>query len=917
MSSSLRIAARVASCVAAFCVPLFASASVDPTLVAGVGRIAVPFIGNQGQYPAAVRFHASTFAGSLQVMQDGSMRHLLARPAGSKQHGAAAGAARGAAFVESFAGSTAEPRGGARSRTNVSILKGEASAHLPDVPAFADVRLDGAFPGVDVMLRATGRNVEKIYTVAPGRDPAAIRMRIDGARALRIAGDGTLVVDTGEGDVSFTAPIAFQLAADGARQPVGVAYRVDGEAREYGFELGAYDRARALVIDPLIKATFLGGGGQDNISAIAIHPTTGDVYVAGQTTSAAANIPPYSIPPALPCVTTATAGCQNGAQTNYGGFFDCFVGRLNAGLTSFIQLTYIGGNQEDACRAIAIAPDGFTVYVAGRTASTTPPVGGGAQSAHSANTYNAFVARLTSSLTSYLAWSYFGGTGGTGTGEDANALAINPLTGDVVVVGQATSTAGLPGVTMSSLQQAMSGDSDAFVARFDASLGTVNATYFGGSLNEVAHAAAFHPGSNDLYVVGESSSAALPAIAKGAQTTFTGFWAGFAARFIPDLSGLYQSTFIGANELFTMANAMAFHPATGDLYVGGGTTASALVGTGSGYQSNYGGNRDAFIAWLDPALKILYRATYYGGNSEEDARAIAIHPAAHEVYIAGYTNGTLPSGTSGSLQSSSNGGSEGFIARFAPDLTMLGKATYYGGNSSDGFYTMAISPLTGNVYAAGGSLSGTLAGATGAAQTTGDTTNGDAIVVAVTADLAFSDITPNAFTFQPKSGVAPGSLQISSPALITGIVDPAAAYITGAPGAAFCISSAATCTCDVSIQYIPAGVNAQISNNRYVCVRHTAPIASPAVNASTLHVGGAAGTFYVATGAPLGSPCTLDVDGNGSIEALTDGLILIRAMLGMTGSSVTNLATGGGATRDTWELVRTYLNGNCGSNFSP
>ena len=115
---------------------------------------------------------------------------------------------------------------------------------------------------------------------------------------------------------------------------------------------------------------------------------------------------------------------------------------------------------------------------------------------------------------------------------------------------------------------------------------------------------------------------------------------------------------------------------------------------------------------------------------------------------------------------------------------MLGKATYYGGNSSDGFYALAISPLTGNVYAAGGSLSATLAGTTGAAQTTGDTTNGNAIVVAVTADLAFSDVTPNAFAFQPKSGVAPGSLQISNPAVITGIVDPAPAYITGAPGPA-------------------------------------------------------------------------------------------------------------------------------------
>ena len=72
------------------------------------------------------------------------------------------------------------------------------------------------------------------------------------------------------------------------------------------------------------------------------------------------------------------------------------------------------------------------------------------------------------------------------------------------------------------------------------------------------------------------------------------------------------------------------------------------------------------------------------------------------------------------------------------------------------------------------------------------------------------------------------------------------------------------------------------------------------------------GAFEVAGGA-----CTLDVDGNHTIDALTDGLIIIRAMLGMTGSSVTNAATGSGATRTTWAQIQPYLNGNCGTSFAP
>ena len=64
--------------------------------------------------------------------------------------------------------------------------------------------------------------------------------------------------------------------------------------------------------------------------------------------------------------------------------------------------------------------------------------------------------------------------------------------------------------------------------------------------------------------------------------------------------------------------------------------------------------------------------------------------------------------------------------------------------------------------------------------------------------------------------------------------------------------------------------------------------------------------------------CTLDVDGNGSIDPLTDGLMIVRAMLGFTGTAVTNGVTGGGTpTRATWNLIQPYLNTYCGTNFLP
>jgi hypothetical protein len=64
--------------------------------------------------------------------------------------------------------------------------------------------------------------------------------------------------------------------------------------------------------------------------------------------------------------------------------------------------------------------------------------------------------------------------------------------------------------------------------------------------------------------------------------------------------------------------------------------------------------------------------------------------------------------------------------------------------------------------------------------------------------------------------------------------------------------------------------------------------------------------------------CSLDLDGNGSVDALTDGLMILRAMFGLTGTAVTNGAIGGGKPiRTSWAQIQPYLNGNCGTGFVP
>ena len=51
----------------------------------------------------------------------------------------------------------------------------------------------------------------------------------------------------------------------------------------------------------------------------------------------------------------------------------------------------------------------------------------------------------------------------------------------------------------------------------------------------------------------------------------------------------------------------------------------------------------------------------------------------------------------------------------------------------------------------------------------------------------------------------------------------------------------------------------------------------------------------------------LDIDGNGKLEPLTDGLLLIRYLYEVSGESLIKGAIGAGATRNTSEEVEAYI----------
>lgn len=670
------------------------SHSESSAVRAALATTTLPFLANDGQVDQRVAFYARTFAGTAFVTRTGEVVHALA--------GAAGGA--GWTLTESFTGGRARPFAKTPGVTRVSSFRGvDPIAWRNDIKTHSEVGLGEVWPSVTVELAARGRNVEKIFTVAPGASAQRIRVRLQGADSLRIDEAGALVAATSFGDVVFTPPVAYQQV-DGLRQTVDVRYALRG--REYGFRLGRYDRRLPLIIDPLLQSTFLGGSAIENIGSIAIHPASGEIYVVGETRS---------------IIFPGTAG---GAQPGLNGDSDVFVARLEASLKTLVQATFIGGNSREGERStslswpsIAIHPVSGDVYIAGATLSSDFP------GKACGLPYSAFVARFDATLTTLVSATCLGGFGRDAV-HGRVAIAIHPASGEIYVAG-VTDAPDFPGVT-GGAQPTKSGFFDLFVARLAVDdmpaddLELLQATYLGGNSWDDYADLAIHPTSGDVYVAARTLSTDLLHTQGAPQPACNGCPLAndiFVSRLNAALTMIHLTTYFGGSggEQFP---SVAVHPTTGDVYVAGETTSIDLPGRLGGAQAAYGGGlHDAFVARYNATLTSLLQSSYVGGSREDGFPVLLIRPATNEIYVAGETSSTNFPGTAGGAQPTNAGSYDTFVARFNAALTTRHQATYVGGNGTDTRPYLALHPTSGDIYLAGDTLfSTTFIGTAGGAQ---------------------------------------------------------------------------------------------------------------------------------------------------------------------------------------------------------
>ncbi len=653
------------------------------------------WVKNEGQWDERALFSAPGYFGTTWITKDGQLVHVAIKGKESW------------VISERWVGGTVQTiKPEEELPTKVSYFVGnDPSKHKTNLPTYRYVSLGEVWSGVEVKLRATQKTVEKLFYVKPGADPSKIVVEVDGADGLKLSKDGEIIIQTGLVELKLSKPIAWQ-EKDGKKLPVEVSYKLIGKNR-YSFVVAKADPGLPIVIDPILQSTYLGGSNDDSAYAIAIHPQTGEVYVAGVTKSK--DFPKTTASPLLPLAPGgAQKWCDKRVIDLRNSCYDVFVARLNKDLTQILQATYLGGSENDYANALAIHPKTGEVYVAGVTSSKNfPKTTGGAQAVRGGRYYNsdAFVARLNKELTKILQSTYLGGS----DSDLAYALAIHPKTGEVYVAGRTTST-NFPKIA-GGAQAVHSGryyNSDVFVARLNSDLTQIlQSTYLGGSSDDYARALAIHPKTGEVYVAGSTNSKDFPNTTGGAQAVLGSRYYdsdAFVARLNKELTKILQSTYLGGSA-GNGANALAIHPKTGEVYVAGSTTSTNFPKTTGGAQGSRGGKEDAFVARLNSNLTQILQSTYLGGSSWDSARALAIHPKTGEVYVAGVTESKDFPKTTGGAQGSRGGKEDAFVARLNSNLTQILQSTYLGGSSWDSARALAIHPKTGEIYVAGYTLS--------------------------------------------------------------------------------------------------------------------------------------------------------------------------------------------------------------------
>ncbi|TLD42342.1 MAG: hypothetical protein JETT_1374 [Candidatus Jettenia ecosi] len=594
---------------------------------------------------------------------------------------------------EIFDGNITLVEGEGKATTQVNYFKGnDPSLWKENISAYEYISFGEVYNGVELKLKACGANVEKLFYVKPYADLDSIKIKLSGANALKVNKKGQLEAETVFGTVLFTKPVAYQ-EIHGKRVEIDAEYRIQkSEYRSqnpeekisqlttpqliYGFKVASYDRTKELVIDPLLAATYLGGGSHDIAYSMAVGPD-GDIYIGGWTKSS--DFP-------------ASTGVYG---TSHRGNSDVFIAKINGDLTKVTACTYLGGSSDDYLHSLTI-DSGGDICVAGLTASSDFPTSADAfDTSYNGGNSDLFLSKLSENLTILNASTYVGGSS-----DDKGESIVTDREGNVFVTGE-TYSSNFP-IIKGSYDTSYGGYYDIFISKLNRNLTKLLAsTYLGGKDYDYSYSIAIASDEN-LYITGNTWSSGFPTTANAYDIFLDGPSDAFISKFDRSLKNLLSSTYLGGNDYDYGQSIIV--DADVNVVVVGQTYSSNFPTTYGVFAPAHGGYYDVFISVFPGDLASLLGSTYLGGSGYDYGESVIIDSSRSlrhgAIYVSGYTTSPDFPVTTGAYDTALSGATDAFVSKVSSDLRNLLASTYLGGTLRDYGYGQMMDPA-GNIYLSG------------------------------------------------------------------------------------------------------------------------------------------------------------------------------------------------------------------------
>ena len=631
------------------------------------------------------------------------------------------------------ANSEAQIAGGGKLTSKVNYFIGNDSSKWQiGLSTFANVQVTQLYPGINMIFHGNQRQLEYDFTVAPGANPNAVKMRFNGVDNISITPQGDLILKIGTHEIRQPKPEIYQAIGD-ARKIIAGGYKIL-DSQTVAFEVGEYDQTLPLVIDPVLGySAFFGGNVGDTAWAIAVNPNDNSIYIAGSTFS--------------------TKFFTTGAvRTNFAGdgfTGDAFVAKLDQTGTNLIYLTYLGGSADDLAAGLAVDGAG-NAFVGGFTQSLNFPTNNALISTNPAAfnpTYHyqppsGWVAELNANGTNLIYSTYLGGD----SQNYVEAIAVDSAD-NAYAVGYTYST-NFP-VTTNALQPHFGGTNDTLYLNANAFLteigsggsNLVYSTFLGGTNLDGANGVAVDP-NNYVYVCGYTASFNFPTwnttnnlpgaghfngITNQSLARVYGVYDAFVTKF-PPLNGTnspasqtnnafsYSMFLGGTND--DVANGIAAD-AQGNAYVTGWTASTNFpsINAPPGLTSFLATNGNSgpiatnvFLTKISPTGSNVLRSVEFGGNLVDIGSKVAVDQAG-DAFVVGtetsYTN--FPTlNTFGSLLATNSspivGTHNAFVTGVSVDWSRVFYSVLLGGTYDTFGYGIALDSST-NVFITGTTLS--------------------------------------------------------------------------------------------------------------------------------------------------------------------------------------------------------------------